>query len=173
MRRIRALAAHPLAGPSVRYVIAGGTVAGVYLAIPLALNGAFGVPIQVAIPIAYVLAVSLHFMLQRHFVFGHVDEFALSTRQQVGRYVVMGSIQYPTTALATAILPAMLGVSERVAFVGITVVISVTFFLVLRGHVFHPANEECEEVSGRATDQPTPAPAEPSATARPKSAGFG
>jgi putative flippase GtrA len=166
MSRIRALAAHPLAGPSLRYAMAGGTVAAVYLAIPLGLNGGFGVAIQVAIPIAYVLAVSLHFMLQRHFVFRHVDEFALSARQQIGRYLMIGAIQYPATALATALLPGALGVSERVTFVGITVLISVAFFLILRGHVFHA--EEGGESIPASSEKPGASP--PSATARPSGA---
>lgn len=112
-------------------------MAGVYLAIPLFLNGVMGVPIQVAIPLAYVLAVTLHFNLQRHFVFRHVDAFALSVRQQIGRYVAIGAIQYPTTALAIAFLPELLGVSQRVMFVIVTISISIVFFLILRGHVFH------------------------------------
>ncbi len=115
------------------------------------LNGLLGVPIQIAIPLAYLLAITLHFNLQRHFVFRHVDEFALSVRQQIGRYVMIGAIQYPTTALATAFLPGLLGVSERVMFVLITLVMSLTFFLLLRGHVFHPTVEE--ELIAKSTAQ--------------------
>lgn len=142
MRSLGVLLRHPFAGAAIRYGVAGGVVAGVYLGIPLLLNGVLAVPIQVAIPFAYILAVTLHFNLQRHFVFAHVDRFALSVRHQIGRYVVIGAIQYPTTALATAFLPGLLGVSERVMFVIITLCISVAFFLVLRGHVFHPTDEE-------------------------------
>ncbi len=142
MRSIRALLRHPLAGPTIRYVVAGGTVAVVYLGTPLALNGVLGVAIQVAIPLAYVLALTLHFNLQRHLVFWHIDEFAVSVRQQIGRYMAIGAIQYPITALATAFLPGFLGVSERVMFVVISLCISATSFLVLRGHVFHPTVEE-------------------------------
>ena len=142
MQSVRALLRYPLAGPLVRYGAAGATVAVVYLAVPLVLNGVIGVPIEVAILLAYVLAVTLHFNLQRHFVFRHVDEFALSARQQIGRYLVIGAIQYPTTALATAFLPGLLGVSQRVIFVLVTLVMSVTFFVLLRGHVFHPNAEE-------------------------------
>ena len=155
MQSVRALRWRELAGPLVRYGIAGATVAGVYLAIPLVLNGLMGVPIEVAIPIAYVLAVSLHFNLQRHFVFRHVREFALSTRQQIGRYVVIGAIQYPITALATAFLPGLLGVSQRVVFVLVTLLISITFFLLLRGHVFHPDAEE-ELVAEAAAERRSP-----------------
>jgi putative flippase GtrA len=140
MRSIRALAEHPLTGPTIRYAVAGATVAGVYIGIPVGLNGALGTPIQVAIPIAYVLAVLLHFLLQRRFVFRHVSTFALSGREQVARYVAMGAVQYPATALSTALLPAILGLSAPAAFVCTTLAISTTFFLILRGHVFHPAD---------------------------------
>jgi putative flippase GtrA len=161
MQSIRALLRHPLAGPVIRYGIAGGTVAAVYLATPLLLNGVLGVALQVAIPIAYLLAIVLHFNLQRRFVFLHVDEFALTVRQQIGRYAVIGAIQYPTTALATAFLPGLLGISDRVMFVIITLVISGTFFLVLRGHVFHPTVEEelvAEASAGRDLAEREPDP---------------
>jgi putative flippase GtrA len=137
----RLLINHPLAGPTLRYGLVGATVAAVYLAIPFALNGVLGAPIQVAIPVAYVAAVTLHFNLQRHFVFRHVLAFALSRREQIARYVAVGAVQYPVTALSTAFVPGLLGISERAAFVATTLLISVTFFLVLRGHVFHPSEE--------------------------------
>ena len=108
--RFGALRRRPLAGPLVRYGIAGahGRRASTWRCRSCS-TACSGVPIEVAIPIAYVLAVTLHFNLQRHFVFRHVDEFALSTRQQIGRYVVIGAIQYPITALATALLPGCWG----------------------------------------------------------------
>ena len=139
MSRLRALLDHRLTGPTLRYGIAGATVATVYIGIPLLFNGAFGMAIQVAIPIAYVLAVSLHFTLQRHFVFRHVPQFALTRRQQAGRYVAVGAVQYPATAASTALLPGALGISERQAYVCTVIAISVIFFLILRAHVFHPA----------------------------------
>lgn len=158
MRSLRVLLGHPFAGAAIRYGVAGAIVAGVYLGIPLLLNGVLGVPIEVAIPLAYLLAITLHFNLQRHFVFAHVDRFALSARRQIGRYVVIGAIQYPTTALATAFLPGLLGVSERVMFVIITLCISVAFFLVLRGHVFHPSGEEMAAARPAEPGVPQPIP---------------
>ena len=142
MRSIRALLGHELTGPLIRYGIAGGCVALVYLGVPLLLHDVVGVPIEVAIPIAYVLALTLHFNLQRHFVFRHIDEFALSTRQQIGRYAMIAAVQYPTTALATAFLPGLLHISSDAAFLIISLSISLTAFLMLRGHVFHPTVEE-------------------------------
>jgi putative flippase GtrA len=136
MRTLRALLAHELAGSGMRYVIAGGIVAVVYLGVPIALNGGAGVPIEVAIAIAYVLAVTLHFNLQRHFVFRHVGVFELSRRAQIGRYIMMGAVQYPTTAVATALLPKVLGLSSRATFVVVSLVMSATLFIVLRTHIF-------------------------------------
>jgi putative flippase GtrA len=143
-----------MAGPVIRYGIAGATVAAVYLGVPLFLDGALGAPIQVGIALGYVLAIALHFNLQRHFVFRHVPDFALSGRQQIGRYVAIGAVQYPTTALATAFLPSALGLSARATFVIVTLAISLTFFLVLRRHVFHPSSEEELIAEQHAAEQP-------------------
>lgn len=142
VRSLRALLRHDLAGPLIRYGLAGACVALAYLTVPLLLHDVVGFPIEAAIPIAYALALTLHFNLQRHFVFRHVDEFALTTRQQIGRYAMIAAIQYPTTALATAFLPRLLGLSSDAAFVIITLSISLTAFLLFRGHVFHPSVEE-------------------------------
>lgn len=116
-------------------------------------------PIEAAIPIAYLLAITLQFNLQRHFVFRHVDEFALPVRHQIGRYAIIAAVQYPTTALATAVLPGWLGVSERVVFLVVAVCMSITIFLVLRSRVFHPtAGDESliERPVERRAQQPDP-----------------
>lgn len=138
MRPLRVLLDHTLTWPTIRYGIAGVTVATVYLGLPVALNGIFGLPIEAGIPIAYAVAISLHFTLQRLFVFRHVETFALSRREQAMRYVVVAVVQYPTTALATAVLPGLIDISERAAYLGTAIVISLTFYIVLRTHVFHP-----------------------------------
>jgi putative flippase GtrA len=142
MRSLRALLTHDLTGPLIRYGVAGGCVALVYLSVPLLLHDVVGIPIEVAIPIGYALALTLQFNLQRHFVFHHIDEFALTTRQQISRYAVMAAVQYPTTALATAFLPRLLHISSDAAFLATTGTISLTAFLLLRGHIFHPTVEE-------------------------------
>jgi putative flippase GtrA len=141
MSRVRTLLRHPLAGVGLRFAITGSIVALVYIGTPVFLNGGAGVPIEVAIPIAYVLAVSLHFNLQRRFVFRHVAEFALSRRQQIGRYLMVGAVQYPTTAIATAVLPKVLGLSQRVTYVVVTLTMSLFFFVLLRTVIFHPTAE--------------------------------
>jgi putative flippase GtrA len=157
---IRTLFEHPLAGATVRYGIAGGTVAVVYIGMPLLLHGVFGVPLEAAVPIAYVAAVSLHFTLQRLFVWRHVGEFALSGREQGMRYLMIGAVQYPVTALAIAVLPGVLSVSESAVFVGVTIVTSIMLFLVLRSHVFHavPESESVSSSTGSARRRPGTSP---------------
>ena len=130
-----------LSGDMVRYAVAGATVAGAYIGLTLLLSGPAGLPIQVAIAIAYVLAVMLHFALQRVFVFRGRESFALSGREQAGRYVAIGVVQYTVTALATSLLPSVLGMSEQAVYVGTVVVVSALTFLVLRGRVFHAATD--------------------------------
>lgn len=137
MRRLRPLAESLCHWSTIRYGIAGAIAALVYLSLPVALNGAAGVPIQVAIPLAYVTAVVVQFNLQRRFVFRHVSEFALTRRAQVGRYLMLGAIQYPVTAIATALLPSVLGISARATFVLVALAMSLTIFLLLRTHIFH------------------------------------
>jgi putative flippase GtrA len=121
-----------------RYAVAGAIVAMVYVGGTLLLSGPVGLPIQAAIPIAYVVAVALHFLLQRTFVFRHDGEFALSVREQIVRYLLIAATQYPATAALTALLPALFGMSDQVAYLITVAVISLTFFFVLRWGVFHP-----------------------------------
>lgn len=120
----------------MRYAIAGATVGLIYFGGPVALDGA-GVPIEAAIPVCYVAAICLHFALQRKFVFRHVEVFALSRREQAVRYLMIGAVQYPTNALSTAVLPSVLGVSQRAVYLCVAATMSVIFFIVLRTHVFH------------------------------------
>jgi len=136
----RRIAEHPITGPMIRYGISGVIVTTFYIGLPLLLNRVCGVPLQALIPIALVLAASLQFTLQRRFVFRHVDEFALSMRSQLGWYVIVGCIQYPTTALGTFALPKLIPVPDRVAFVCTTLAFSLCFFLFIRGRVFHASD---------------------------------
>jgi putative flippase GtrA len=130
----RSPAPHHQAG---RFVLSGGTVAVVYLGLGLVLSGPLGVPIQVAIPLSYVLSVALNYTLQRWFVFAHSSSFALSPHAQLLRYVQVGAVQYAFTALATGFLPGLLGVSEQVVYVVAALVAAVITFVLLRFVVFH------------------------------------
>lgn len=130
-----ALTASCFAGPPP------GGVALVYLGATLVLSGPLGLPIQLAIPVAYVTAVALHFLLQRLVVFPSAKAFALSMHRQVVRYIGLGVAQYGVTALSTGLLPEILGTSEKVVYVATVIVLSAITFAVLRFRVFHHAQE--------------------------------
>ena len=135
---MRFLHSDALSGQALRFAVVGATVAGVYVGLTLLLSGPLGIAIEIAILVAYVLAVILHFLLQRHVVFRGTGEFALSVRAQVRRYVVIGLVQYTLTAAATNLLPGPLNLSEQVVYVLTVIVISAMTFLFLRTRVFHP-----------------------------------
>jgi putative flippase GtrA len=124
-----------LVGQAARYAVTGATVAGFYVGGTLALSH-LGMPMAAAIAIAYTCAVSLHFALQRTFVFRGA-QFGLSVREQALRYLVIGVVQYSVTAGATESLPDLVGVSPEVAYLLATVTFSAAGFLVLRSQVFH------------------------------------
>jgi putative flippase GtrA len=130
----------------IRYAISGTIVAAFYLGAPIAINAVLGVPLEVCLPVVYVMAVSLQFTLQRLFVFRHITEFALTVRQQIRWYVVIAAVQYPLSALATAFLPKLLGVPQRAVYIVATLTIALCTFLFLRRRVF-PGGAEPAPVS--------------------------
>jgi hypothetical protein len=78
-----------------------------------------------------------------------VTEFALPVRAQILWYVAVGAMQYPTTALGTFLLPKLLGIPDRLAFMGTTVAFSLIFFFFIRGRVFHGSETTGEDVVSR------------------------
>ncbi len=138
---INSLRDHLIDPSFVRYLLAGGIVFLIYTGGTLALNAA-GMPLGPAIAIAYVIAVICHFLLQRHFVFNHASGFEVSTATQIRRYVVIGVVQYAITWSATHFLPSVLGISEQLVYLATVAVLSAVFFLIMRLHVFAPADDQ-------------------------------
>jgi putative flippase GtrA len=125
---------------TLRYAINGSATTLLYIALTLLFEGPGGVPIQVAIPVAYILSLCVNFTLQRVFVFANATGFALSRRAQLTRYGAAVLIQYVITATATAKLPGLLNISERYAYVGTVLCLALCAFLTLRSVVFHAAD---------------------------------
>jgi putative flippase GtrA len=123
----------------LRYATAGGTSTLLYVVLTLLLSGPLGLPIQIAIVVAYVLAVVVNFLLQRRFVFRHDGEFALPVRHQVGYYVVVGLVVVGASAAATTWLPDLLGVSEQLIYLGTVLLTPLFTYTVFRLRVFRPA----------------------------------
>lgn len=131
-----------LIGQGVRFVLAGGTVAGVYLLTTLTLADLVGLPFQVSLAIGFGVALLAHFSLQRLFVWTHHEEFALPLRYQAGRYLLVAGSQYGLTAASTSVLPPLLGIPVEIVYVMTVAVLACTNFLVLRHGVFHARSAE-------------------------------
>jgi putative flippase GtrA len=124
-------------GQGVRFALAGGTVALVYLTTTTVLAEVVGMPFQVALAIGFCVGLIVHFTLQRVFVWAHYEEFALPLHHQAGRYLILAGLQYGVTAASTALLPTALGVSTEIVYlVTVAIVLSVNF-LVFRYGIFH------------------------------------
>lgn len=125
---------------TLRYGVSGTASTLLYIVLTLLLEGPGGIAIQVAIPVAYALALVLNFTLQRMFVFPRSEGYALAPRSQLGRYLGAVLVQYGITALTTAKLPGLLDVPETDVYVGTVLCLAVAAFLTLRAVVFHPAD---------------------------------
>ncbi|HEV3070365.1 MAG TPA: GtrA family protein [Solirubrobacteraceae bacterium] len=128
-------------GQGIRFALAGGTVAGVYLVTTLLLATVIGLPFQSALAIGFILALATHFTLQRFFVWVHDEEFALPLRTQVGRYLAVALAQYGITVVATSALPAAVGLPTEVVYVAVTLLITLANFVLFRTRVFHAEAE--------------------------------
>jgi len=124
-------------GQGIRFALAGGTVALVYLTTTTVLAEVFGVPFQAALAIGFSVGLLVHFTLQRLFVWTHHEEFALPLRHQVGRYLMVSAAQYGVTAASVALLPAALGVSAEAVYLATVAVLVSANFLVFRYGIFH------------------------------------
>lgn len=131
-----------LLGQGVRYVLAGGVVATVYLLSTTILAVVVGLPFQEALLIGFVLGLAVHFTLQRAFVWVHHEEFALPLRRQARRYLVMAGTQYGATAASTSLLPSVLGLPTEVVYVITVLLLASGNFLFFRNAVFHSERSE-------------------------------
>jgi putative flippase GtrA len=124
-------------GEGLRFAIAGGTVALIYLTTTTVLAEVFDVPFQLALIIGTITGLTAHFTLQRLFVWVHHEEFALSVHAQVGRYLLVAAVQYALTALSTSVLPGVLDLPVTAVYLATALSIAAMNFLVFRRRIFH------------------------------------
>lgn len=130
-----------LIGQGVRFGIAGGTVALVYLTTTTILADVVGMPFQAALAIGFCVGLMVHFTLQRTFVWVHNEDFALPLRHQASRYLVVAAIQYGLTAASTSLLPSILGISTEIVYlVTVAMIVSINF-VVFRHGIFHAGRQ--------------------------------
>ena len=136
-----------LLGQGTRFALAGGAVALVYLATTTLLAEVVGMPFQIALAIGFCVGISVHFTLQRVFVWTHHEEFALPMHHQAARYLAAAGVQYGLTAASTSLLPAALGTPTEIVYLAtVTVVISINF-LVFRHGIFHGKSDATDPTS--------------------------
>jgi putative flippase GtrA len=136
-RRIRSPESGQL-GQGIRFGIAGGVVALIYLGMTTVLANVVGLHFEVALALGFGTAMAAHFSLQRLFVWAHRNEFALRPRAQIVRYVLFAGAQYGTTAAVTAFVPPALHVSPTVVYLPWAIGLSILAFLVFGRTIFHP-----------------------------------
>jgi putative flippase GtrA len=127
-----------LLGQGIRFALAGGSVALVYLTVTTVLAEVIGLPFQVALAVGFTIAILVHFTLQRLFVWIHHEDFALPLRHQVGRYLLSAGAQYAITVASTSLLPPALGVSTEIVYLATVALLLSINFLVYRHGIFHP-----------------------------------
>jgi putative flippase GtrA len=128
-----------VAGQGVRFAIAGGTVAIVYLTTTTVLSAVVGLPFQLALAVGFCLSLVCHFTLQRTFVWVRDEEFALPLGSQVWRYLAVAGMQYAVTAASTSLLPSALGLPTEAVYLATAGVLLCSNFLVFRHGIFHAA----------------------------------
>jgi putative flippase GtrA len=124
-------------GQGFRFALSGGLVALVYATATTLLHDVFGLPFELALAIGYVLSAVVHYTLQRLFVWRHAEQFALQAHRQLARYLLVSGSQYGLTALATAKLPALLGVPVEAVYLVTMLTLAVVNFVIFRTRVFH------------------------------------
>jgi len=117
--------------------MAGGIVTAVYVGATTVLANVVGLPFQLALALGFLLALCVHFTLQRLFVWAQQDGFALPLHHQAARYLAASAVQYGVTAASTAVLPSALGVSTEVVYLVTVAVVVSANFLVYRNGIFH------------------------------------
>ncbi|HEY4811292.1 MAG TPA: GtrA family protein [Solirubrobacteraceae bacterium] len=127
-----------LLGQGMRYALAGGFVAGVYILTTTCLAVLAGLPFREALAIGFTLQLAVHFTLQRAFVWVHVEDFALPFGHQARRYLAVAGLQFAITALSTSLLPSELGLATEFVYLGTVVLLTIVNFLLFRNVVFHP-----------------------------------
>lgn len=128
---------HPLTAQMARYALAGLTTAVVGTIAVFLLSGPGGLSIQLAILLSYPLNLTVHFSLQRWFVFTDREVYTLAMGRQLRRYLIVAGAQYGCIAAGTALLVHVAGIGDRPAYLIAIALAPAILFITLRLGVFH------------------------------------
>jgi putative flippase GtrA len=101
-----------------------------------------GMPIQAALALSFVVALALHFTLNRQWVFAPDSGYALHFSRQGLRYLFAAGLSYAGTSISVAILPDVLGIPELAVFFLAAGAMACISFAILHLWVFHAAPDE-------------------------------
>jgi len=135
--RLSALRTDGVLAQGARFAISGALVSAVYISITTLLSSVSHMRFQIALAIGWMVAIAVHFTLQRTFVWARSEAFALTFRHQIGRYLLVACAQLGVSLSTTAVLPGLLGVSAELVYLATAVLITACNFLVFRTGVFH------------------------------------
>lgn len=159
-----------LPGASVRFVLAGGCIAVVYVFTTTLLADVIGLPFQAALGLGFFITFCLSFLSQRHFVWAKAERYALPAHHQAGRYVLLACVQYGLTALGTSLLPHALGLPTEVVYLAMIVALALINFMVLRHRIFHAGSASGAVAAHPSSSIPSSSAAEPASAAEVKTA---
>jgi putative flippase GtrA len=123
----------------VRFALTGGLVAAVAFVCMTVQLTVFDVPGQLALVITYLVSTTLHFALNRHWVWRGAHGYALQITAQGRRYLCVVALSYAINALSLAWLPGLLDVPELAVYFTVTSLLAVVSYLVFRHWVFGAA----------------------------------
>jgi putative flippase GtrA len=138
VRRVVALLrADRILAQGMRFAITGALVSVIYISVTTVLAEVSHLRFQIALVIGWCAAISVHFTLQRVFVWTHQEEFALPFGHQIGRYLILAGTQLGVTAASTAVLPSALGLPTEVVYLATAALLTLINFLLFRNRIFH------------------------------------
>ena len=120
-----------------KFIATGVLVAAVQLG--LVTQVLLDVPIQLALGLTYIVVLTLHFTLNRQWVFTSDTGYAFHLSGQGARYLLVAVISYLGTALGIVVLPGLLGIPDLAAFFVATAMMACFSFIALRLWIFRAA----------------------------------
>jgi|SRR5580692_2812803 putative flippase GtrA len=129
-----------IVGQGMRFGLAGGLTALIYLLTTSLLALVFGVPFQIALTIGFLTAAAFNFAMQRIFVWAGGEGFALPLHRQAGLYLSLAGAQYGVTLASTSLLPGPLGLPTEVVYLATAALLAGINFMVFRHRIFHSSH---------------------------------
>jgi putative flippase GtrA len=121
---------------SLKFAFTGGLVALVGLASMTLQLAVLGLPGQLALVITYIVSTTLHFSMNRRWVWHGEGGYRHHLTAQGRRYLAVVGVSYGTNAAALAWLPGWLDVPQLAVYFVTTMVLALIGYVALRHWVF-------------------------------------